>query len=60
MNSKLSIVTKGIFKENPTLILNLGMCPSLGVTTSAINGIGMGNCHQHLSSVMSNIMISFS
>ena len=32
----------GIIKENPTLVLILGMCPTLAVTTSAINGIGMG------------------
>lgn len=32
----------GIFKENPTLVLTLGMCPTLAVTTSAINGAGMG------------------
>lgn len=32
----------GIFKENPTLVLMLGMCPTLAVTTSAYNGLGMG------------------
>lgn len=40
--NKLSIVTKGIIKENPVLVLLLGTCPTLAVTTSAINGIGMG------------------
>ena len=40
--NKLSILTNGIIKENPTLVLTLGMCPTLAVTTSAINGIGMG------------------
>ena len=35
-------LTKGIFKENPTLVLLLGMCPSLAVTTSVVNAIGMG------------------
>ncbi|MGD9638318.1 MAG: electron transport complex subunit RsxE [Alphaproteobacteria bacterium] len=35
-------LTKGIFKENPTFVMLLGMCPTLGVTTSAINGLGMG------------------
>ena len=35
-------ITNGIFKENPALILMLGMCPTLAVTTSAINGLGMG------------------
>jgi electron transport complex protein RnfE len=34
--------TKGLFKENPVFILLLGMCPTLGVTTNAINGLGMG------------------
>ena len=34
--------SKGFFKENPVLVLLLGMCPTLGVTTSAINGVGMG------------------
>ncbi len=58
MNSKLSILTKGLFKENPTLVLILGMCPSLGVTTSAINGIGMGLATTFVL-VMSNVLISF-
>ncbi len=35
-------LTNGIFKENPTFRLLLGMCPTLAVTTAAINGIGMG------------------
>lgn len=34
--------TKGFIKENPILVLLLGMCPTLAVTTSAINGLGMG------------------
>ena len=40
--SKLQLITKGILKENPTFVLILGMCPTLGVTSSAINGMGMG------------------
>lgn len=40
--SKWKIITKGIIKENPTFVLVLGMCPTLGTTTSAINGMGMG------------------
>ena len=32
----------GIIKENPTFVLLLGMCPTLGTTSSAINGMGMG------------------
>lgn len=38
----MSVLTNGIIKENPVLILLLGTCPALAVTTSAINGIGMG------------------
>lgn len=34
--------TRGLVRENPTLIMLLGMCPTLGVTTSALNGLGMG------------------
>lgn len=40
--SKLQLLTKGLIKENPTFVLLLGMCPTLGTTTSAINGLGMG------------------
>jgi len=40
--SKLNLITRGLIKENPTLIMVLGLCPALAVTTSAINGIGMG------------------
>lgn len=40
--NKMSILVNGIIKENPTFILLLGTCPTLAVTTSAINGIGMG------------------
>jgi electron transport complex protein RnfE len=39
---KVSLITKGIIKENPTFVLLLGMCPTLGTTTSAMNGMGMG------------------
>lgn len=38
----LSVLTNGFLKENPTIRLLLGMCPSLAVTTMAKNGIGMG------------------
>ena len=34
--------TKGIIKENPTFVLALGLCPTLAVSVSVINGIGMG------------------
>ena len=40
--SKLRIIANGIIKDNPTFILVLGMCPTIGTTTSAINGMGMG------------------
>ncbi len=40
--SNLSILLNGIIKENPALVLILGTCPTLAVTTMAINGIGMG------------------
>ena len=41
-NSKLGLIIDGIIKNNPTFVLVLGMCPTLGTTTSAINGLGMG------------------
>ena len=41
-NSLVKEFTKGIIKENPTLVMLLGMCPTLAVTTQAMNGIGMG------------------
>ena len=41
-NSKLQIVSNGIFAQNPTFKLVLGMCPTLAITTSAFNGLGMG------------------
>ena len=47
----------GIIKENPTLVLMLGMCPTLAVTTSAINGVGMG-LTTTVVLVMSNLLIS--
>lgn len=47
----------GIVKENPTFVLMLGMCPTLAVTTSAINGVGMGLTTTAVL-IMSNIIIS--
>jgi len=55
--SKLSILTKGLLKENPALVLILGMCPTLGVTTSAINGLGMGLATTFVI-LLSNVIIS--
>jgi electron transport complex protein RnfE len=40
--SQMKNFTKGFVKENPVFVLLLGLCPTLGVTTSAINGLGMG------------------
>lgn len=42
MKSYLKLIYNGVIKENPSLILMLGMCPTLAVTTSATNGLGMG------------------
>lgn len=42
MNSKLRIIYNGIVTDNPTFVLLLGMCPTLGTTSSAINGMSMG------------------
>lgn len=42
MNGCTERVYNGLIKENPTFVLMLGMCPTLAVTTSAINGLGMG------------------
>ena len=55
--SKLQLITKGIIKENPTFVLILGMCPTLGVTSSAINGMGMGIATMAVL-IMSNMVIS--
>ena len=49
--------TKGILKENPTLVGLLGMCPTLAVTTAAFNGIGMGLSTMFVL-ICSNIVIS--
>ncbi|MCI8823121.1 MAG: electron transport complex subunit E [Lachnospiraceae bacterium] len=42
MNSAGERLYNGIIKENPTFVMMLGMCPTLAVTTSAMNGLGMG------------------
>ena len=42
MINPLKIIKNGILTENPTFVLVLGMCPTIAVTTSAINGLGMG------------------
>lgn len=55
--NKLQIILKGIVRENPTFVLILGMCPTLGTTTSAINGCGMGVATMAVL-IMSNLVIS--
>ncbi|MFA6676756.1 MAG: electron transport complex subunit E [Bacteroidales bacterium] len=54
---KLKIITKGLIQENPTFVLVLGMCPTLGTTTSAINGMGMGLATMFVL-ILSNFAIS--
>ena len=54
---KLQLITKGILKENPTFALILGMCPTLGVTSTAINGMGMGVATMAVL-ILSNMAIS--
>ncbi len=55
--NQLQNFTKGFFKENPVFVLLLGMCPTLGVTSSAIDGLGMGMATTFVL-VMSNLVIS--
>ena len=57
MNKPLERIFNGLIKENPTFVLMLGMCPTLAVTTSAINGLGMG-ISTMVVLIMSNLMIS--
>lgn len=49
--------TKGFFKDNPVFVMLLGMCPTLGVTSSAVNGLGMGLATTFVL-VMSNIVVA--
>ena len=55
--SKVKNFTKGLIKENPVFVLLLGMCPTLGVTTTAENGLGMGLATTFVL-VMANIVVS--
>ena len=55
--SKLKIFSKGFLKENAVFVLFLGLCPTLGVTTSAINGLSMGLATTFVL-LMSNIVVS--
>ena len=55
--SKLSILTDGFIKNNPTFVRVLGMCPTLATTTSAMNGLEMGLATMFVL-ILSNIVIS--
>ena len=55
--NRLQIISSGIVKNNPTFVLVLGMCPTLGTTTSAENGMGMGLATMAVL-IMSNLVIS--
>ena len=55
--NNFKVLMNGIIKENPTFVLLLGMCPTLGTTTSAINGMGMGVATMAVL-IMSNLVIS--
>ena len=57
MNRCLERLYNGLIKENPTFVLMLGMCPTLAVTTAAVNGLGMGLATTFVL-VMSNMLIS--
>ena len=57
MNKNVERLYNGIIKENPTFVLMLGMCPTLAVTTSAINGLGMG-LSTTVVLTLSNVIIS--
>ena len=55
--NNFKILMNGIIKENPTFVLLLGMCPTLGTTSSAINGMGMGLATMAVL-IFSNLLIS--
>ena len=57
MNKYVERLYNGIIRENPTLVLMLGMCPTLAVSTRAVNGIGMGLSTLAVL-VLSNLVIS--
>lgn len=57
MNKNVERLYNGIIKENPTFVLMLGMCPTLAVTSSAINGLGMG-LSTTVVLILSNLLIS--
>lgn len=55
--NNLKVLVNGIVKENPTFVLLLGMCPTLGTTSSAINGMSMGLATMFVL-ILSNFIIS--
>lgn len=55
--NQLTNFTKGFIRENPVFVLLLGLCPTLGVTSTAINGLGMGLATTFVL-LMSNIVVS--
>jgi len=55
--SNLRILINGLVKENPTFVLLLGMCPTLGTTSSAMNGLSMGLATMFVL-ICSNVVIS--
>lgn len=55
--SGLKIILNGMIKENPTFVLLLGMCPTLGTTSSAINGMSMGLATMFVL-ILSNFLIA--
>lgn len=57
MKENIKILTRGIFKENPVFVLLLGMCPVLGTSSSALNGLAMGLATTFVL-VCSNVAIS--
>lgn len=57
MNKNLAVIVNGIVAENPTFVLMLGMCPTLGTTSSAMNGLGMGVATMFVL-ICSNVVIS--
>ena len=57
MNKYLERIYNGVIKENPTLVMMLGMCPVLAVSTRALNGIGMGLSTMAVL-ILSNVVIS--
>ena len=57
MSNNKEIFLRGIVKENPVFVMLLGMCPTLGVTSTSFNGLGMGVATMFVL-IMSNIVVS--